>query len=65
MEKEVETLNNLYSILDEAYDCFKDGSIGIEMLIAICQDIAKQQKIVRRLTNENNKRKGIISEIPE
>ena len=64
MKKEIETLKNLYEVLDEAYDCFKDGTVGIEMLIAICQDISKQQKIVNKLTNENNKKKGIISEIP-
>ena len=65
MKKEVETLKNLYEVLDEAYDCFKDGTVGIEMVIAVCMDIAKQQKIVNKLTNENNKIKGIISEIPE
>ena len=65
MKKEVETLKNLYEVLDETYDCFKDGEVGIEMVIAVCMDIVKQQKIVNKLTNENNKRKGIISEIPE
>lgn len=55
MKKEVETLKNLYEILDET----------IEMVIAVCMDIVKQQKIVNKLTNEKNKRNGIISEIPE
>ena len=64
MKKEVETLKNLYEILDETYDCFKDGTVGIEMVIAVCMDIVKQQKIVKKLTNENNKKKGIISKIP-
>lgn len=50
MKKEVETLKNLYEILDETYDCFKDGEVGI---------------VVNKLTNEKNKRNGIISEIPE
>lgn len=65
MKKEVETLKNLYEVLDEAYDCFKDGTVGIEVVIAVCMDITKQQAVVAKVTNKNNKKKGIISEIPE
>ena len=65
MKEQIEQLKQLYDLLDEVYNRFKDGTVGIEMLIAISQDISKQQKIVNKLTNENNKRKGIISEIPE
>ena len=65
MKKEVEILKNLYEVLDEAYECFKDGTVGIEAVIAVCMDIVKQQAVVAKATNKNNKNKGIISEIPE
>ena len=65
MKEQIEQLKQLYDLLDEAYNRFKDGTVGIEMLTAICQDISKQQKIVNRSINENNKKQGIISEIPE
>lgn len=59
MKKEVETLKNLYEILDETYDCFKDGEVGIEMVIAVCMDIVKQQKIVNKLRKEQKKRDNL------
>ena len=65
MKEQIEQLKQLYDLLDETYNRFKDGTVGIEMLIAISQDISEQQKIVNRSTNENNKKQGIISQIPE
>lgn len=65
MKQQIETLNQLYELLDETYNAFKTGAVGIEILIAVSLDIVKQQKMVNKLTNEENRKKGIISEIPE
>lgn len=65
MKQQIETLKQLYELLDETYNAFKRGAVGIEMLMAICQDIDKHQKLLNKIINERNKRNGIISEIPE
>lgn len=65
MKEAIKQLEHSYKVLDETYNSFKAGTVGIEMLIAVSQYIAKQQKIVNKLTNKKNKRNGIISEIPE
>ena len=58
MKEAMEQLKHSYKVLDETYNSFKAGTVGIEMLIAISKYVAKQQKMVNKLTNQKTEKRG-------